>query len=125
MVIKKHALNFIGTQTSIPATNADLAVKLTGQSTPLSTGNSDSIPGETETTSQATQTERQPRRTKKSAASIPPTERVCTVAIRLTKDEYLEIRQYSDQVFRESGVIVSMASIGKEALLKHIRKGAR
>lgn len=55
----------------------------------------------------------------------PQSDRVCTVAIRLTKEEYVEVHDYCHQKFLKSGEIVSMAAVGKEALLKRVRKGVK
>lgn len=113
MVSDNQFIDFTTSPSDLPATDADRSLKVSGK-------NHDSQP-----TAQSKATERPARRHKKTISSAPPNDRVCTVAIRLSSDEYLEIREYSDHVFRETGVIVSMATIGKEALLKHIRKVVR
>ena len=49
-----------------------------------------------------------------------------TVAIRLTKDEYVQVHDFCHQAFLNTGELLSMATVGKEALLKYVnRKGAR
>lgn len=131
MVTKKPAIDFVNTPSELPKTAAEREAMLARAPAPQAPVAEpvDQAPAAEAVGQPVEQTAAQParpgRRSRKAAASVNPSDRVCTVAIRLSKDEYLEVHNHCLQVFLDTGAITSMATVGKEALLKHVRKGAR
>lgn len=125
MVAKKPVIDFVNSPSELPKTAAEREAMLARAPAPQApAAEAVGQPVEQAPVAEPAQPARPGRRSRK-AASVNPSDRVCTVAIRLSKDEYLEVHDFCHQIFKDTGVITSMAVVGKEALLKHIRKGAR
>lgn len=135
MVTKKPVIDFVNSPSELPKTAAEREAMLTRAPAPQAPAAEpvgqpvDQAPASEAVGQPVEQTAAQParpgRRSRKASATVSPSDRVCTVAIRLSKEEYLEVHDFCHQIFKDTGVITSMATVGKEALLKHVRKGAR
>ncbi len=135
MVTKKPVIDFVNSPSELPKTAAEREAMLSRAPAPQApvaepvdqapAAEAVGQPVEQAPVAEPAQPARPGRRSRKASATVNPSDRVCTVAIRLSRDEYLEVHNHCLQVFLDTGAITSMATVGKEALLKHIRKGAR